>query len=209
MQFRPTRTGSNGTGYYRGADGNMYYGNPANGYLTETRESVRRRTPNPPPSQPSKPYVPLDFSIKRHEMSPWEKALAAGTAGVVTLVFAVVVVIAVFIGSLDVWKTSLTKAMDCLSEDGLFTMLRLFWQVWVCLLGALYALKTVFSARRVPWVMLAAVFGIANLLRQMQACPEESFGANLWGGLVQAFFMALPVAVVLWLLSRLLQKRQG
>ena len=137
------------------------------------------------------------------------KALAAGTTGIVILVFAVVAVIAVLFGSVDVWKSSLTKAMDCLSEDGLFLMLHLFWQVWVCLLGALYALKTVFSTRRVPWVMLAAVFGIANLLRQMQAYPDKSFGANLWGGLVQAFFMALPVAVVLWLLSRLLQKLRG
>lgn len=209
MQYRPTRTGSDGTGYYRGADGNMYYGNPANGYLTETKESAQRRNADSQPAQPSRPSVPLDFSLKRHEMSPWEKALAAGTAGIVILVFAVVAVIAVLFGSVDVWKSSLTKAMDCLSEDGLFLMLRLFWQVWVCLLGALYALKTVFSTRRVPWVMLAAVFGIANLLRQMQAYPDKSFGANLWGGLVQAFLMALPVAVVLWLLSRLLQKLRG
>ena len=57
--------------------------------------------------------------------------------------------------------------------------------------------------------MLAAVFGIANLLRQRQAYPDKSFGANLWGGRVQAFFMALPVAVGLWLLSRLLQKLRG
>lgn len=38
-----TSTGADGTGYYRGNDGRFYYGNPQNGYLTETEQSKAYR----------------------------------------------------------------------------------------------------------------------------------------------------------------------
>lgn len=45
MKVHGTRVGSDGTGYYRGSDGKYYYGNPQNGYLTETIESQKKSTP--------------------------------------------------------------------------------------------------------------------------------------------------------------------
>lgn len=36
-----TKVGSDGSGYFRGNDGKHYYGNPQNGYLTETEQSRR------------------------------------------------------------------------------------------------------------------------------------------------------------------------
>lgn len=36
-----TRVGSDGTGYFRGNDGKYYYGNPKNGYVTETIQSKK------------------------------------------------------------------------------------------------------------------------------------------------------------------------
>lgn len=36
-----TKVGSDGSGYFRGDDGKYYYGNPQNGYLTETEQSRR------------------------------------------------------------------------------------------------------------------------------------------------------------------------
>ena len=38
-----TRTGADGTGYYQGSDSRYYYGNPQNGYLTETEQSQAYR----------------------------------------------------------------------------------------------------------------------------------------------------------------------
>ena len=38
-----TKVGADGTGYFRGNDGKYYYGNPQNGYLTETRQSQQAR----------------------------------------------------------------------------------------------------------------------------------------------------------------------
>lgn len=36
-----TKVGADGSGYFRGDNGKMYYGNPQNGYLTETEQSRR------------------------------------------------------------------------------------------------------------------------------------------------------------------------
>ena len=43
IKVTPTRTGIDGSGYYRGADGKYYYGNPRNGYVTETIQSQKAR----------------------------------------------------------------------------------------------------------------------------------------------------------------------
>lgn len=204
MQFRPTRTGSDGTGYYRGADGKMYYGNPANGYLKETQESARQRAEAQKPSEPSAPlHLPTG---KSYAMAPWEKALAAGTAGVVLLLFAALAVVGSFVAGAAAWGDLFTRAADCLHKDGLFTMLQLFWQLWVCLLGALFCLKGTVSARRVSWPVLAAVFLGANLLRELQRYPDRGIAGNFWNGALNGLLLALPVGLALWLLSRLLQK---
>ncbi len=42
MKIHGTKVGSDGTGYYRGSDGKYYYGNPQNGYLTETIQSQKQ-----------------------------------------------------------------------------------------------------------------------------------------------------------------------
>ena len=39
IKITGTKVGSDGSGYYRGNNGRYYYGNPQNGYLTETRQS--------------------------------------------------------------------------------------------------------------------------------------------------------------------------
>lgn len=43
IDVEATRTDSHGNGYYRGSDGRYYYGNTANGYLTETLEEQRKK----------------------------------------------------------------------------------------------------------------------------------------------------------------------
>ena len=44
IKITGSKVGSDGTGYYRGNDGKYYYGNPQNGYLTETRQSQQARS---------------------------------------------------------------------------------------------------------------------------------------------------------------------
>lgn len=44
IKITGTKVGSDGTGYYRGNNGRYYYGNPQNGYLTETRQSQQARS---------------------------------------------------------------------------------------------------------------------------------------------------------------------
>lgn len=41
LDVTATRTDSAGNGYYRASNGNFYYGNAQNGYLTETEETMR------------------------------------------------------------------------------------------------------------------------------------------------------------------------
>lgn len=43
INIRATKVGADGTGYFRGDDGNYYYGNQQNGYLTETEYSAKQR----------------------------------------------------------------------------------------------------------------------------------------------------------------------
>lgn len=45
-----TKVGADGTGYFRGNDGNYYYGNPQNGYLTKTKQSQRAQSQAAAPS---------------------------------------------------------------------------------------------------------------------------------------------------------------
>lgn len=44
VKITGSKVGSDGTGYYRGNNGRYYYGNPQNGYLTETRQSQQARS---------------------------------------------------------------------------------------------------------------------------------------------------------------------
>lgn len=203
MQIHPTRTGSDGTGYYRGADGNMYYGNPANGYLTETRESAQRhaapeRKPNPGPS------VQFDTGIRAP--GPIEKAITAGGIWLLVLVFAAAIVWAIGFGALDSWRELFAKFLDCLGKEGLFTTLRLFWHPWAYLLAALFCLKKLFRTRSIPWTSLAGTYAVIALLREWQNGPEGGLSAVIWNGAVNALIMALPVAVLLWALHRLLRR---
>ena len=41
FDVKATKTDSAGNGYYRASNGNMYYGNAQNGYLTETEQTMR------------------------------------------------------------------------------------------------------------------------------------------------------------------------
>lgn len=43
INLQGTKVGADGTGYFRGDDGNYYYGNQQNGYLTETEHSAKQR----------------------------------------------------------------------------------------------------------------------------------------------------------------------
>lgn len=42
-KLKGTKVGADGTGYYRGTNGRYYYGNPKNGYVRETYQSVAER----------------------------------------------------------------------------------------------------------------------------------------------------------------------
>lgn len=44
IKITGSKVGSDGTGFYRGNNGKYYYGNPQNGYLTETRQSQQARS---------------------------------------------------------------------------------------------------------------------------------------------------------------------
>ncbi len=43
VNLKGTKVGADGTGYYRGTNGRYYYGNPKNGYVRETYQSVAER----------------------------------------------------------------------------------------------------------------------------------------------------------------------
>ncbi len=75
MKVKPTSTDSAGNGYYRGDDGNYYYGNTKNGYLKETRQTAKIRI------KKEKAQAEREVSKKNHRENMNAAMLSSGYVG--------------------------------------------------------------------------------------------------------------------------------
>ncbi len=115
-----TRTDSTGTGYYRGDNGKYYYGNPRNGFLTETIDEQNKRRAREEANKKADAPQPVQQNTSGGRSGGGSYGLdlfefIASTAGLAT-VLCVCFLFGLFTALLVSWPRYISVLVDCYSQ---------------------------------------------------------------------------------------------
>lgn len=202
MRMTPTRTDANGNGYYRGSDGNYYYGNIKRGYVTETRETARNRMAAEQRAQRPAQAMPMvgglaDFNpigdFLGLMFSLFKTAFVA-----LPVLFGIGAVYVIVTQGFGLWPRYFSMLMNTLRNAGLMETLGTgFHVIGSAALGA-WALVSAIRRKSCHWAVLMLGCTALNILWRRTVVPSELIG-DLFNGATEGLALAFPMVVLLLL----------